>query len=163
VHADRRLSSGELERFLVRRSREMPGVVLVTGVVDETADLSFFETLSGPTKLNLRGVRRVNSYGVRAWIDGIRRVPPDVHLELIECSPAVVDQANMVAGFLGRAQITSFYAPMVCSACGYEKDELFKTEEYRQAGHLPDVGCPRCGAAMEMNDLEEHYLLFAKE
>jgi hypothetical protein len=49
--------------------------ISVSGVIDENSDLSFFEHLDGPTRFNMRNVRRINSYGVRAWIEGIRAVP----------------------------------------------------------------------------------------
>ena len=83
--------------------------------------------------------------------------------ELIECPPSVVDQINMVAGFVGRGRVTSFYAPMACDGCGHELDRLFQVAEYRIAGRLPDVHCPRCGAKMHVDDLEEQYLMFARE
>jgi len=69
------------------------------GVIDENAELGFFESLAGPTKVNMKDVKRVNSYGVRAWMEGIRKVPAGVRLEFIECSSATIDQINMVPGF----------------------------------------------------------------
>ncbi len=149
--------------FAARPSREQPGTWILSGIIDENSDLGFLESLSGPTRLHMRDVRRINSYGVRAWIESIRKVPRGVGLEFVECSPAVIDQANMVAGFLGRGQVGSFYAPMICDRCGAERDELFRTEEYQRDGRLPEVSCPRCGSPMQVDDLEEHYLLFARE
>jgi len=149
--------------FVARKSRELPGTWILTGVIDENADLSFLEGLSSPTKLNMKDVKRINSYGVRAWIEAIRKVPAGVPLDFIECSPAVIDQTNMVAGFLGRGKVTSFFAPMVCSQCGLERDALFHTDEYQREGRLPEVSCERCGGALVVDDLEEHYLLFARE
>ncbi len=134
----------------------------LSGVVDENADLSFFERLAGHARLNLKQIRRVNSYGVRSWIDAIRKVPPAVTFELLECPPSVVDQINMVAGFTGRGKVTSFYAPMTCEPCGAEKDQLFTVAEYQKAGKLAEVKCQTCGGAMEIDDLEEQYLLFAR-
>lgn len=52
---------------------------------------------------------------------------------------------------------------MVCDQCGMEREELFHTVDYRQARKLPEIKCPRCGAEMQMDDLEEQYLLFARE
>jgi DNA-directed RNA polymerase subunit RPC12/RpoP len=69
----------------------------------------------------------------------------------------------MVAGFLGRGKVQSFLAPMVCSACGDERDQLFHTDEYQRDGRLPDMACDRCGGRLIVDDLEEHYLLFARE
>jgi hypothetical protein len=144
-------------------TRASDGSFALSGIIDEVADLSFFEQLSGSARLNMRRVRRINSYGVRAWIDAVRRVPRTVAFELVECPPSVVDQINMVAGFVGRGKVVSFYAPMACERCGHEDDHLFSVADYRAAGKLPPVACPRCGATMLVDDLEEQYLLFARE
>ncbi len=143
--------------------RHASGEISLSGVVDESADLSFFERLSGPVRINMRGVRRINSYGVRAWIEAVRSLPPEIVVELVECPPPVIDQINMVAGFLGRGRVASFYAPMACERCGHERDQLFGVTEYRASGRLPDVKCPQCGEIMQIDDLEEHYLLFARD
>jgi hypothetical protein len=150
------------EVFSVSRGND--GTFALSGIIDEGADLSFFDQLSGPSvRLNLRGIRRINSYGVRTWIEAVRRIPRSVSLELHECPPSVVDQINMVAGFVGRGKVVSFYAPMACERCGLERDHLFSVADYRAAGKLPAVDCPRCGATMHVDDLEEQYLLFARD
>ena len=136
----------------------------LAGVIDEHADLRFMGNLHGDVRLSMRGVRRINSYGVRSWIDAIRKVPTDCRLELVECPPPVVDQMNMVAGFLGRGKVTSFYAAMVCESCSHEVDHLFTVDEIRRAGgKFPPVPCPSCGKRMEIDDIEEQYLLFVRE
>jgi hypothetical protein len=139
--------------FTARRSREQPGLWILAGTIDENADLSFLAGLGAPTRLSMKNICRINSYGVRAWMEAMRHVPPGATLELIECPSPVVDQANMVAGFLGRARIVSFYAPLVCGDCGAEREELFVTEEYRRDGRLPEVSCPRCAVPMQVDDL----------
>jgi hypothetical protein len=136
----------------------------LAGVIDEHADLRFFSNLHGDVRLSMRGVRRINSFGVRSWIDAIRKTPSDCRLELIECPPPVVDQMNMVAGFLGQAKITSFYAAMVCESCTHEMDHLFTVDACKAAGgKLPPVACPNCGQPMGVDDIEEQYLLFVRE
>jgi hypothetical protein len=147
---------------------ETPGVctIYLSGIIDENADLSFFSDIStdgAVTRLNLKNVRRINSYGVRSWIEAIRSVRSLAPLELHECPPSVVDQINMVAGFAGRGKVISFYAPMACDGCDHEEDRLFFVEDFKKAGKLPDVPCPSCGRRMEVDDLEEQYLLFARE
>jgi anti-anti-sigma regulatory factor len=138
--------------------------VHVRGVIDENADLSFFAGLHGTVTVNLRSVRRINSYGVRSWIEGIRLLPPDAQLLFVECPPPVVDQVNMVAGFLGSGRVESFYAPMACRSCGHEMDALFDVATCQLAGgRVPAVTCPKCGSAMEVDDLEDQYLLFVRE
>jgi hypothetical protein len=153
----------EPEAFQARKSPEFAGTWVLAGIIDESADLSFLERLSGPARLNMRGVRRINSYGVRSWIEAVRRVPLAVAFELVECPPSVVDQINMVAGSTGRGRVSSFYVPMICDQCGCEREELFLTEDFRREQRLPDVKCPKCATVMTVDDLEEQYLLFARE
>jgi len=43
------------------------------------------------------------------------------------------------------------------------RDELFTMVDYRHKGALPKTKCSTCGAEMHLNDLEDHYLLFARE
>jgi hypothetical protein len=151
--------------FRVEASDAEGGKTLrLAGVIDENADLRFFSNLHGDVRLSMRGVRRINSYGVRSWIDAIRKIPADCEIELIECPPPVVDQMNMVAGFLGRGKITSFYAAMVCESCSHEMDQLFTVDACKAAGgKLPAVACPSCGSPMGVDDIEEQYLLFVRE
>lgn len=140
-------------------------LVSIHGVIDESSDLSPMTRLGKrPLHINMRGVRRINSYGVRAWLDAIRELPSTCKLSFIHCPPPVVDQCNMVSGFLGHGQLESFYAPMTCIECDEQIDQLFETAACRaNGGKLPKTPCPRCGRPMEVDDLEEQYLLFVRE
>jgi hypothetical protein len=135
----------------------------LSGVVDESADLSFFGHLRGQVELNLRAVQRINSFGVRAWIQAVRNAPPDVSLQLTECPPHVIDQINMIADFTARAQVVSFLAPLYCPACDTEDTALFEAAACRQlGGRLPAATCPRCRGVLELLELEEQFLLFLR-
>jgi hypothetical protein len=136
----------------------------VFGVIDEHADLKQLSDVRGDVEVSLKGVRRINSFGVRAWIDAVRKIPKDTRLTFVECPPPVVDQINMVQGFLGHGKLVSFYSPMICEECDEQEDELFMVDKCRElGGKLPKVTCKRCGNAMEVDDLEEQYLLFVRE
>lgn len=139
--------------------------VVIAGIIDENADLAPLAALGArPIQVSMRGVRRINSFGVRAWIDAVRRIPHTTRLDFVQCPPPVVDQCNMVAGFLGHGVLSSFFAPMVCSECDEQLDQLFQTSACRDnGGKLPVTLCPRCGRPMEVDDLEEQYLLFVRE
>lgn len=143
---------------------EHDGMYRVAGVIDESSDLGFFDRLTGHARIHLGGVRRINSFGVRSWMEAVRRVPESITYEFIECPPPVIDQMNMVKGFLGRGKVTSFYAPLACEDDDVEVDHLFDVAECRAAGgRLPDVPCPKCKKPMGIDDLEEQYLLFVRE
>jgi len=139
--------------------------VTITGIIDENAELAPMTALGArPIEVSMRGVRRINSFGVRAWIDVVRRIPASTPLAFVQCPPPVVDQCNMVAGFLGHGRLISFFAPMVCAECDEQLDQLFLTAACRDnGGKLPATPCPRCGRPMEVDDLEEQYLLFVRE
>ena len=138
--------------------------LMISGVIDEHAELDPLAEVRGEVEISLKGVRRINSFGVRAWIDVIRKIPNDTRLTFIEVPPPVVDQINMVHGFLGHGKLISFYSPMICEECDEQEDELFRVDTCRElGGKLPPVKCKRCGNPMEVDDLEEQYLLFVRE
>lgn len=158
--------AGPRNAFSIEVSSDGDGdLVTIAGVIDENADLSPLTALgTRPIRVHLRGVRRINSFGVRSWMDAIRKVPVTARLAFIHCPPPVVDQCNMVSGFLGHGAILSFYAPMTCAECDEQIDQLFETAACRaNGGKLPQTPCPRCGRPMEVDDLEEQYLLFVRD
>ncbi len=151
--------------FQVEARRGGRGLLLsLSGVIDENADLAAVSSIREDAVINLKAIRRINSFGVRAWIDAVRQIPTSVSLTFEECPPPVVDQCNMVTGFLGHGILESFFAPMTCEECDEQLDQLFRTDTCRENdGKLPSTPCPRCSRDMEVDDLEEQYLLFVRE
>jgi len=133
----------------------------LSGVLDQYADLGFFARLREDTRISLAGVRRIDSVGVRSWIDGLRTVPETIHLTFIELPPPIVEHLNMVGGFLGSHTLESFYAPMACTQCGESQETLVTMDACRAAGgHIPPAVCARCGAPAELDEVEARYLGF---
>ena len=140
--------------------------IRLVGVIDEDADLRFFSRVTSSATISLAGVRRINSDGVRRWIDALRGVRPDVRLRFIECPPQLVDQLNMLSGFLGAHDLESFYAPMECDSCGGAREELICVTDIRKNScRLPVATrrCESCGGEMLLGRVEEQYLLFLRE
>jgi hypothetical protein len=154
-------------KWSVREGREVMTVGLV-GDVDENARLmEIVPVLRGPVVINLRSVRRINSAGVREWVNFIRaaaeRVPD---LTLVECSSAFVAQMNMIYNFRASAKVFSFYAPYVCSACEREQDRLVRADDpalVAKPDAAPAFVCEACGAALELDELPERYFAFLRE
>jgi len=140
------------------------GVFELAGEIDEHAELApLAAKMSGHVVLDLARIRRINSQGVRAWIDFLRDVAVRT-LVFRRCSSAVITQVNMIANFRGPATIESFLAPYVCDACGAEIEHLIDVAEQRRAGgRVPAVTCPTCGAAMSFDDVAERYLSFLSD
>jgi hypothetical protein len=139
--------------------------VTLAGVLDEAADLSPLAALGGrPLEIDLRGVQRINSSGVRTWIDVVRALPRATPLRFVRCPPPIVDQCNMVVGFLGHGRLESFYAPLACAECDEQLEQLYATAAVKAAGGvLPPTPCPRCRRPMAIDDLADQYLQFVRD
>jgi anti-anti-sigma regulatory factor len=137
--------------------------VTISGVVDEHADFSGLAPLTGRVRLDLRGVRRFNSFGCRLWVDALRALSGKANLTFVACSPAVIDQLNGTYGFLGHGTVESFLGTMRCDSCDHEFDHLFDARECAALDGLPPVTCPSCHGHSQLDDNVEQYLLFLRE
>lgn len=151
--------------FRIESRTEHDTLVLhLLGVIDENADLTAMAEAQAPKiRLELAGVHRINSFGVRAWMDAMRQISKDSHLVLARCAPPVIDQCNMVVDFHGHGTIESFYAPLICEACQEQTQRLYQTDDcLTDDGALRVPPCPHCQQPMEIDDLEEQYLIFLR-
>jgi hypothetical protein len=150
------------------RIKERPGMTTVefVGEIDENADfVELRRRLRGTVAFQLAEVRRINSCGVREWVNFVRDLPHVTDLSFSHCSPAIVTQLNMIYNFRGNARIRSFYAPYVCEKCGQEEEKLVDVpaQHGEHAAAIPSFACSQCGATMEFDDLPERYLSFLAE
>src|SRR6478672_1636367 len=152
------------------RIKERPGFTTVefTGEIDENADFGELRRrLKGPVVFHLAEVRRINSCGVREWVNFVRDLPGVTELTFTHCSPQIVTQLNMIYNFRGSAKVRSFMAPYVCETCNAEEEQLLDVATHFSPGGvgvdrlaLPEFKCEKCGGKMEFDDLPERYLSF---
>ena len=106
--------------------------------------------------LDLGGVKKISSFGIREWVDFVNAACARAkETVLIECSPKVVDQLNMVANFAGNGRVFSFYAPFRCDYCDSEHRVLLdvaKDFEAIKTMKLAERPCPTCREAMYFDD-----------
>ena len=153
------------EIFSVER-HEAEGVkhLHLSGVIDEFADLAFLAHLQGRVVIHLAEVRRINSFGVRLWIDGVRSIPVESEISYVNVPVPLVEQMNMVSGFFAQGQVESFVAPMVCTACAHTERRLFSVAEcLKETPHELKATCDVCSGPMELDDIVEQYLAFLKD
>lgn len=130
-------------------------VYKLDGVINEEVDLGFMSELpAGPVVINTKDVERINSCGVREWIQALKTVPDGVNLEYTECSPAFLDQINMISNFTGDGEVKSIYVPYVCESCDGKKDVLVDFSEALKDDELelPEITCTDCDEEMELGD-----------
>ncbi|HEX6836652.1 MAG TPA: hypothetical protein VF334_08770 [Polyangia bacterium] len=179
---------GEPFSWKVERDGEWLRVAL-RGEIDENADFSeLHAALRGNVELSLEGITRINSCGVREWVNFVRGLDAVRALWFARCSPPVVLQLNTIYNFRGRARVSSFMAPYVCEACHGDEYKLLDVAEHfvdpighsarhslaggdsaRSArvadwhAHVPAFRCRRCGGVMVFDELPERYLSFLSE
>lgn len=141
-------------------------VVHFSGEIDENADFDLLKvTLLGPVVFDLGGITRINSCGVREWVNFVRDLPAVTRLEYTRCSPAIVNQLNTIYNFRGPARVRSLLAPYVCERCGVEEHKLIEIDERFPLASMmvPAFACAGCGGPMEFDELPERYLSFLRE
>src|SRR5262249_17043020 len=106
--------------------------------------------------LDLGGVKKISSFGIREWIDFATTAARHARsLILIECSPKVIDQLNMVANFAGGGRVFSCYAPFRCDYCDSEQRVLLHVDrgpEAIKATKLAERPCPACKESMYFDE-----------
>lgn len=142
-------------------------IITLKGHIDEDATFNGLE-LNGANKVyvELEGVSAINSCGIREWIKWIRTAPTGSQIIYRKCPKVIVDQINMVAGFLPEnGKVESFYVPYYSDASGNEKMILFKEgvefkgNEVFPPGEVKDDS----GEVMEMDVIEAKYFKFLQK
>ena len=141
--------------------------VSLSGHVDEDAQFASLD-LAGASKVtvNADGISAINSCGIREWVKWVRTAPPQAQIVLQKCPKVIVDQINMVTGFLPEnGKVESFYVPYYSDASGNEKMVLFSEgKEFKGAEvHAPSEVKDDDGEAMEMDVIEAKYFKFLKK
>jgi hypothetical protein len=142
-------------------------MVSVTGNVDEDAGFQPVDVgTATAVVLDLNGVTAINSVGIREWIKWVKAFPPTAQLSVRNCPKIIVDQINMVAGFLPPGtRIESFYVPYYSDATGSEKMVLFVNgREFKDDGSIDFSAEIKddSGEVMEMDVIEAKYFKFLK-
>lgn len=134
------------------------------GPIDE--DANFEKVLAYESNLyvfDFKNVTMMNSCGVREWINFIEKLPKQSTLVYMNCPQVVIEQINMVQGFMrAGARIDSFYAPYYSE----QKDQVFpillKTDQI-QDGKAPKINDPETGEELEFDAIEAQYFNFIKQ
>ena len=153
--------------FSVQDTTEGADFVLVmSGGLDEDASFAGLAALeSGPVVLDLSGINAINSVGIREWIKWVKEIPSTVQLRLRNCPKIIVDQINMIAGFLPpKTVIESFFVPYFAEESGAEKMILFRNGVEFGEGQVKGPGPIQddSGEPMEMDVIAAKYFKFLK-
>ncbi|MCC6749136.1 MAG: hypothetical protein IT371_15855 [Deltaproteobacteria bacterium] len=137
----------------------------IEGVVDEGfAAEELAQRVRAVVILDLSRIRRITSFGIRQWMDFLRAMHQrDVKAYAIDCTPRVIDNANLVVGFMQSVQILSFQAPYLCDDCGADQARLMDMVAHRDEIHGRNpkpAPCESCGGTMRFSDDPETYFSY---
>jgi len=136
------------------------------GVIDEDNELTGIEgqLSAGITVLDLADIERINSCGVRDWVNWLGRIEKlGARLVFVNCSPSIVAQMNLVHNFSASGIVKSFYAPYFCPRCNKERLLRLETRDLvhqTPISSAPTCRCDDCDGPMDFDDMEESYFAF---
>jgi anti-anti-sigma regulatory factor len=151
--------------LIIKSIPEGNSTVLVIGG-DLNEDSSFQGqtlTLGQPIVLDMEGVTSINSVGIREWIKWIKTLPQNSPVSLRKAPKIIVDQINMIAGFLPPGTvIESFYVPYFSEETNSEKMVLFTAGQEFNGPNLaaPEGVADEAGNPMEMDVIPAKYFKF---
>ena len=134
------------------------GVHYLAGELNEFSDFSDLEKAQDPLQLNVKGLTRLNSIGIRNLLKFLSKWgsrPFSYH----ECTSELIDQINMIPALLGTARqgkVIDLFVPFECSDCGHEHEFYGKVDEFN--GPELHRTCPKCGGKMTV--LTDSFFVF---
>ena len=138
--------------------------VKLAGVIDEDNELTDLvdKIPEGTAVIDLGEVERINSCGVRDWVNWLSKLETGgTRSVLVECSPAIVAQINLVNNFTGNGIVKSFYVPYFCPECDEEKVLLVEATDMGPPPHEPPTcRCDECDLVMDFDDMPDSYFAF---
>lgn len=148
----------------------------IVGRIDEETNFSSiqFPDVSRYV-LDLDRVTGLNSMGLRNWIVWLKKfnkLNKNILLVYRKCHADIVDQMNILQGFLPRGSIVeSIYVPYYCSICNQVNTSLAtRGVDYQEATvdskekiNIPEFkSCTKCGAKAEIDVIPGKFFLFLK-
>ncbi len=153
----------KLTQWQVTKDGERIRVVLRGDFTEATRFDELIPAMVGRVVFDTAQVTYMNSLGVRAWCEFLRRARIQGY-EFHACSVPFILQASMVRDVIGRGTVTSFFAPFHCIGCDHQEERLLQSAAILAAGLQPPVfKCPSCGGALEFDDLPERYFAFLED
>ncbi len=139
-------------------------VLRLSGVIDTNfPGDALVAAAQGAVVLDLDGVTRISSYGVRQWVKTVKDLP-STYCGFVRARPALVMQFNLMANFAGKGELLSLYLPYVCPDCEAFTERLVdvRAEHDTLARYQPpSTPCSACQKPADFDDLAESYLAYA--
>ncbi len=145
----------------------------IDGSMDEYSDYTAIETqFTDEVVFDFNNVEHINSTGIKHWVQWVSVIVdknPNLKFCFVNCPKPIVDQINMVDGFLPPGSVVkSFKVPYFCEVCDKDVTRTFvlgreySFDEGRLILNIPDNTCDRSDCEMEPDVVEQKYFKFLK-
>jgi hypothetical protein len=131
--------------------------VYLSGIIDETTQFTAIGPVSGKVEFNGKGVTKINSNGVKSWINYFTALVGQAEFSFSELSPVLVEQLNSLSNFCAGQSVHSLVVPFACTKCHKETLKSMKIPELKSNPEPAPIACPHCGGTAEFDDLPEEY------
>ncbi len=139
----------------------------LSGVINEKTELkNAFEETRNEIHIYCREIQAISSVGAKLCSQFFKELDKKgKKLWFYECSPAMIEQVNVIPSFIPRAQIQSICVPFICKRCGAELEKPYPVDEAMMTRFKGLVTkCDACGAdSAEFDEFEEEYFSFLHE
>jgi len=158
------IEMGQLKFHIEQQDQTL--MVQVEGSINEDLQIEKLSHLKASHILfDVDKVKMINSCGIREWIRLIESFGSAVTLEYVKVPQIVVQQMNMISGFLSKnAKVTSFYAPYFIEDLDEEKQILLRSDEVKNF-KAPEQTAEVDGTTykLDFDAIEEQYFRFLKK
>ena len=136
-------------------------ILTLVGELDEITDLApAKDKLRGrDIDIDLGGVRRVSSVGLRAWINFIDELSRERNVRLLRCSVQLTEQFSLATRARGRAAVVSVMLPYRCRKCSAQTQAEYLLRPQPPTS-LPNRACTQCEGIAEFDHLIDAYFAF---
>ena len=136
--------------------------VRVSGAIDGRAQLGALLESAQVLRIDLAGVTRIDSLGVREWIRVTAAIPEATEVVWVATGVPMATQLTMISHFADRARIESIHVPCRCTRCGLEHRTT--CTDLGQAEHDVKLSaCNICGAPLDLDDDDRAFVTSVME
>lgn len=141
--------------------KKVPGqgktTIYISGIIDEATNFNTVGPVSGVVEFNGKGVSKINSNGVKSWINYFTSLVGSAQFRFSELSPVLVEQLNSLSNFCAGQSVQSLMVPFACTKCHKETLKTMSITELKAQPEPEAIACPHCQGKAEFDDLPEEY------
>lgn len=143
-----------------------PLKISIEGIIDETANFTILTENQGvEIHVNCRKVTRINSVGVKCWVDSLNAFrAKNGKLKFLEVTSDLIETMNYISNFILDGELVSLIIPYYCEKCKRPDTVVLTPQKIKE--HFDTIStkpCLNCDGTMEIEcDPEDLFVSIRK-